>query len=161
MRHLRKTKFVILSLVFGAFAITASPIVTCIAQGKIYKGILKDRTPKKHSELPDGLTQTLTPEQWKIVDAKRAKAAADKLIPIRALTNNEMNHVKGGGYRNKYFAGTLPWQKDIRGANLSSGNLFKSFTDIQVAPGKGAGLAMQRTYNSMDDRMGQIGRAHV
>ena len=42
--------------------------------------------------------------------------------------------------------------------NLCNGNLFKSFTDIQVAPGKGAGLALQRTYNSMDDRIGPFGQ---
>ena len=38
-----------------------------------------------------------------------------------------------------------------------NGNLFKSFTDIQVAPAKGAGLALQRTYNSMDDHIGPFG----
>ena len=58
---------------------------------------------------------------------------------------------------NKYFSGTLPWQKSLRDANLCTGNLFKSFTDIQVAPAKGAGLALQRTYNSSDDHIGPFG----
>src|SRR5207245_6141911 len=41
--------------------------------------------------------------------------------------------------------------------NLCNGNLFKSFTDLQVPPARGAGLAWQRTYNSNDDRIGAFG----
>ena len=52
----------------------------------------------------------------------------------------------------------MPWQRSLRDANLCNGNLFKSFADIQVAPAKGAGLAMQRTYNSQDDRIGPFGQ---
>src|SRR5437016_13811529 len=68
-----------------------------------------------------------------------------------------MKSLSGRGYRNKYLAGTLPWQRDLRGANLCSGNLFKSFTDIQVPPARGAGLAFQRSYNSNDAREGPFG----
>jgi hypothetical protein len=60
-------------------------------------------------------------------------------------------------YRNKYFEGVLPWQRSLRDVNLCNGNLFKSVTDVQVAPAKGAGLAMQRTYNSQDERVGPFG----
>ena len=78
---------------------------------------------------------------------------------VRPLTAFEMKRYSGRGpYRNKYFAGTLPWHRSVRDINLCNGNLFKSFTDIQVAPAKGAGLAMQRTYNSMDDRIGPFGQ---
>jgi hypothetical protein len=60
-----------------------------------------------------------------------------------------MNALSGRGpYRSKYFAGTMPWHRSLRDANLCNGNLSKSFTDIQVPAVKGAGLAMQRTYNS-------------
>ncbi len=45
----------------------------------------------------------------------------------------------------------------LRNVNLCNGNLFKSFTDVQVSPGRGAGLALQRTYNSQDDRPGAFG----
>ena len=41
--------------------------------------------------------------------------------------------------------------------NLCDGNLFKSFTDVQVAPARGAGLVLQRTYNSNDSRVGPFG----
>ena len=57
----------------------------------------------------------------------------------------------------RLLIGTLPWQRSLRDVNLCSGNLFKSFTDIQVSPAQGAGLALQRTYNSNDDRIGPFG----
>ena len=53
--------------------------------------------------------------------------------------------------------GLMPWHRSLRDVNLANGNLFKSFTDIQVAPGAGAGLALQRTYNSNDSREGPFG----
>jgi len=63
----------------------------------------------------------------------------------------------------RLLIGTLPWQRSLRDVNLCNGNLFKSFTDIQVSPAQGAGLALQRTYNSNDDRIGPfgIGWTHV
>src|SRR2546423_1459334 len=67
------------------------------------------------------------------------------------------SHQGRGPYRNKYFSGVLPWQRQLRDVNLCNGNLFKSFTDIQVAPARGAGLALQRNYNSNDDRIGPFG----
>src|SRR5579862_3858766 len=51
----------------------------------------------------------------------------------------------------------MPWQRSLRDVNLCNGDLFKSFTDIQVQPARGAGLAMQRTYNSQDSRIGPFG----
>ncbi|HEV2473414.1 MAG TPA: DUF6531 domain-containing protein, partial [Chthonomonadales bacterium] len=116
----------------------------------------RSRKPNYNAEMKPGLTQMLTPAQWKIVDARRAqqKKQADR----RALTVKEMRAVRGRGqYRNRYFAGTFPWHRSLRDANLCNGNLFKSFTDIQVAPAVGAGLALQRTYNSQDDRIGPFG----
>lgn len=112
-------------------------------------------------DLKPGTTDRLTPAQWKAVDAQRAKAVIDKEAKkpdVRALTLAEMQNAHGSGpYRNAYFAGTLPWHRSLRDANLCNGNLFKSFTDMQVAPGRGAGLAMQRTYNSQDSRPGPFG----
>jgi RHS repeat-associated protein len=76
----------------------------------------------------------------------------------RELTAREMRDIYGRGpYRNRYFSGVLPWQRSLRDVNLSNGNLFKSFTDIQVPPARGAGLAWQRSYNSSDDRIGPFG----
>ena len=117
--------------------------------------------PKPIHELAPGLTQSLTPEQWAKVDADRAKERAKKEASkpaVRVLSDKEMAALHGRGpLRNKYLLGTLPWQRSLRDANLCTGNLFKSFTDIQVSPAKGAGLALQRTYNSNDDRPGPFG----
>jgi hypothetical protein len=44
-----------------------------------------------------------------------------------------------------------------RRPNMCTGDLFKSFTDIQVQPAKGAGLALQRTYNSDDPTIEPFG----
>ena len=78
---------------------------------------------------------------------------------MRPLSKVELEQSFGRGpYRSKYFAGTMPWHRSLRDVNLCNGNLFKSFTDIQVAPARGAGLAMQRTYNSQDDRIGPFGQ---
>ena len=117
--------------------------------------------PKPIQELGPGLTQSLTPEQWAKVDAQKAKERAKQEASkpaVRVLTDKEMAGLRGRGpLRNKYLLGTLPWQRSLRDANLCTGNLFKSFTDIQVSPAKGAGLALQRTYNSNDDRPGPFG----
>src|SRR5207248_4562271 len=94
-------------------------------------------------------------DQLQDILAKREKE--QRQPDARELSAAEMKSLSGRGYRNKYLAGTLPWQRDLRGANLCSGNLFKSFTDIQVPPARGAGLAFQRSYNSMDDRIGPFG----
>ena len=113
------------------------------------------------NELKPGTTDKLTPEQWAQVDAQRAKEQAAKTAKkpdVRVLSASEMEKWKGSGpYRNKYCAGTLPWHRSLRDVNLCNGNLFKSFTDVQVSPGRGAGLALQRTYNSQDDRPGAFG----
>ena len=112
-------------------------------------------------ELKAGRTDKLTPAQWKQVDAARAKAVGEKEAhkpDVRVLSLKEMSAAKGSGpYRNKYLAGTLPWHRSLRDANLCNGNLFKSFTDMQVSAGRGAGLALQRTYNSQDARPGPFG----
>ncbi len=62
-----------------------------------------------------------------------------------------------GPFRNAYLSGTMPWRRTFRDVNLCTGNLMKSFTDIQSAPGHGAGLVLQRTYNSNDDSEGGFG----
>ena len=86
---------------------------------------------------------------------KAMKPGAD----VRLLSTAEMSRTRGrGAYRNAYFAGApMPWQRSFRDVNLCDGNLFKSFTDVQVAPGRGAGLVLQRTYNSNDARIGPFG----
>jgi RHS repeat-associated protein len=91
--------------------------------------------------------------------AEAARKAAAKHRPDeRELSASEMAAVRGRGqYRERAFCGVLPWQRSFRDVNLSNGNLFKSFSDIQVSPARGAGLAWQRTYNSSDDRVGPFG----
>jgi len=80
-------------------------------------------------------------------------------VDARRLSAVEMHNITGRGrYRNPYFCGTSPWHRSFRDVNLCTGNLFKSFTDIQVAPARGAGLVLQRTYNSNDSRIGPFGR---
>lgn len=80
-------------------------------------------------------------------------------LNIRPLTLQQMTHYAGRGpLRNPYFAGSpMPWQRSFHDLNLCTGNLFKSFTDFQIAPGRGAGLVMQRTYNSDDATIGPFG----
>jgi hypothetical protein len=122
----------------------------------LYAGTPPKRIINWNQGLKEGLTQTTTPELRVKIDKKRAER--EKQPDVRKLTTAEMKQIKGSGsYRNKYFQGVLPWQRSLRDVNLCNGNLFKSFTDIQVAPAKGAGLALQRTYNSQDDRVGPFG----
>jgi hypothetical protein len=101
--------------------------------------------------------QSLSPDVLQKV-LRRGASNAPKKPDARVLTEEEMRSIKGRGpYRNKYLQGVLPWHRQIRDANVCTGNLFKSFTDIQVAPARGAGLALQRTYNSDDARIGPFG----
>lgn len=101
-------------------------------------------------------TQTPDAEQRQEIEANRK--AAQREPDVRELSAAEMQAVRGrGAYRNAAFNGVLPWQKSFRDVNLCNGNLFKSFTDIQVSPARGAGLALQRTYNSNDERVGPFG----
>ena len=109
---------------------------------------------KPSSELKAGLTDRLTPAQQKKLERRRAT------VPdVRALSPSEMAAITGRGpHRNPYLAGApLPWQKSLRDVNLCTGNLFKSYTDIQVQPARGAGLVLQRTYSSNDARVGPFG----
>jgi hypothetical protein len=103
------------------------------------------------------LLRTQTPDaemREEIAATERAKKQPD----VRELSEEEMASLWGSGqYRNPYFNGVLPWQRSLRDVNLCNGNLFKSFTDIQVSPARGAGLVWQRTYNSNDDRVGPFG----
>jgi len=111
--------------------------------------------PKKHL-LKNGRTQTPDAELQAKVDAK--EKAATKQPDVRELSTAEMEGLRGqGAHRNAGFNGVLPWQKSFHDVNLCNGNLFKSFTDIQVSPARGAGLALQRTYNSNDERVGPFG----
>ena len=81
-------------------------------------------TPKQKSNL----TQNLTPEQWKAVNAARAEAEQKSRPDVRLLTPQEMRRIHGRGYRNKYLAGTFPWQRSLRDANLCNG------TSSRVSP---------------------------
>ena len=106
--------------------------------------------------LKGGVQSRLTPEEWQQVDKRRVENSG--IGTSRPLTHKEMRLLTGRSpYRNKYFGGARPWDRSLRDVSLSSGNLFKSFTDIQVSPGAGAGLALQRTYNSADDTIGPFG----
>ena len=101
-------------------------------------------------------TQTPDAELRAKISAKE-KAAAQQ-PDVKELSAAEMSGLRGrGANRQKGFSGVLPWQKSFRDVNLCNGNLFKSFTDIQVSPARGAGLAWQRTYNSNDERVGPFG----
>ena len=150
-RKIRATSWV------AMLSIAGMALLTPYAQAQQIHERIEAAKPKPVSELAPGLTQSLTPEQWAKVDAKLA-AAAHPHADARPLSEKEMGRERGRGEgRSKYFAGTLPWHRSLRDVNLCNGNLFKSFTDIQVAPAKGAGLALQRTYNSNDDRVGPFG----
>ncbi len=137
------------------------PLALNAARCEQARRIAEANKPRVVNELRPGTTDKLSPEQWAQVDAQRAKAQAAKQAKkpdVRVLSAAEMAQWKGSGpYRNKYCAGTLPWHRSLRDVNLCNGNLFKSFTDVQVSPGRGAGLALQRTYNSQDDRPGAFG----
>ena len=147
----------------AALATGGTALLTVPAQANALHEAQEHSKPRPVSELPKGRTDKLTAAQWKAVDAGRATALRHK-AKLRLLTPAEMKHTLGRGpYRNRAFSGTLPWQRSLRDVNLCNGNLFKSFTDIQVSPAQGAGLALQRTYNSNDDRIGPfgIGWTHV
>lgn len=147
-----------LTALVALFSVAGISCATPFSQAEQVRKIVEAHKPHPVSELKPGTTDKLTPEQWKAVDAKRAKEAAAKHKDVRVLSLKEMKSAHGSGpYRNQYFAGTLPWHRSIQDANLCNGNLFKSFTDIQVATARGAGLALQRTYNSQDDRQGPFG----
>ena len=103
-----------------------------------------------------GQTQKLTKKQLKQIQANAVNIKPK--LDVRALTTTEMKGIRGSGpHRNAGYSGVMPWQKSFHDVNTSNGNLFKSFTDIQVAPARGAGLVLQRTYNSNDDRVGPFG----
>jgi len=103
-----------------------------------------------------GKTQTPDAEQRKQIAAKEQDVARE--LDVRELSEKEMGAVRGrGAHRNAAFNGVLPWQKSFRDVNMCNGNLFKSFTDIQVSTARGSGLSMQRTYNSNDERVGPFG----
>src|SRR5262245_34982747 len=103
-------------------------------------------------------TQTPDADQRAQIAAREERQRHRYPPLVRALPAAEMASLRGRGpYRNRFFCGVLPWQRSFRDVNLANGNLFKSFSDIQVSPAKGAGLAWQRTYNSQDDRIGPFG----
>ncbi len=113
---------------------------------------------KPRLQLPDILMQAARPASPnnRSVILVKPRPVAD----VRTLLPHEMRKIWGRGvgtYRNSAFSGTLPWQRSFHGVNMCNGNLFKSFTDIQVAPARGAGLVLQRTYNSNDARVGPFG----
>src|SRR5438552_598438 len=67
--------------------------------------------------LPAGHFQALPPDILDKVAEKRAESA--KQPDVRQLSSKEMKTVYGRGpYRNKYFCGVLPWQRQLRDVNL-------------------------------------------
>src|SRR5438309_593011 len=117
---MRRTNWKMRAMAWVAVIPTALlPLVSGPAEAQQRKAYLKatERHPK--SELPAGRTDKLTPAQWAKVDAARLKAAMAKRPDVRPLSATEMLRFAGRGpYRNKYFAGTLPWHRSIRDANL-------------------------------------------
>ncbi len=80
-----------------------------------------------------------------------------RLLLIMLVLMTIVAPASAGPYRNAYYTTTMPWHRTFHDVNLCTGNLMKSFTDIQVAPALGAGLVLQRTYNSNDDSEGGFG----
>ncbi len=120
------------------------------------------RAHTPHVHLPAGLTQTPDAALRARIAAREAAQASKPIADVCPLSLKQMQQFTGRGtdlhpFRNPSFNGTLPWQRSFRDVNLCNGNLFKSFTDIQIAPGRGAGLVLQRTYNSNDARIGPFG----
>jgi hypothetical protein len=98
-------------------------------------------------------TKTQTPDAEHRQEIARKQASEQP--EVRELSAKEMASLKGRGpYRNASLSGTMPWHRTLRDVNLSTGNLFKSFTDIQVRhpglprprrrPGLAAHLQLQR-----------------
>lgn len=83
---------------------------------------------------------------------------AAKKADIQLLSDKEMHMISGRGGRNPYACGLMPWQRDFHGVNTCTGNLMKTFTDIQAAPARGAGLILSRNYNSNDETEGPFGK---
>lgn len=138
----RVTRFVARVLVFVCLLLWHTPPAAAFYRRPEPKG-------KKYQALP--------PEIRAAVE-RREREAAKHRPDVQELSGKEMDALRGAGpYRNRGFSGVLPWQRSLRDVNLCNGNLFKSFTDIQVSPARGAGLAFQRTYNSSDDRVGAFG----
>ncbi|MBM3947210.1 MAG: hypothetical protein FJ315_07440 [SAR202 cluster bacterium] len=101
-------------------------------------------------------TQTPNAQQRQEIQAQEREKAQKPAY--RELSEAELAGLYAAGpYRNRYFNGVSPWQRSFRDVNLCNGNLFKSFTDIQVTAARGAGLGLQRNYNSNDDRIGPFG----
>ena len=91
----------------------------------------------------------------KFLAARRPKPRRD----VEALTDKQMDTLYGrGAYRNSGLAGApMPWQRDFHGVNTTTGNLYRTYTDIQVQPAHGAGLVLNRSYSSDDGRIGPFG----
>lgn len=144
--------------VLAALATGGTTLCQAPAQGNLIHEAIERHKPRPIAELPVGKTDKLTAAQWKAIDARRAQEEKVKRKKFRLLSHNEMRKAIGRGpYRNASLNGNMPWQRSLRDVNLSNGNLFKSFTDIQVTPARGAGLTLQRTYNSNDGRVGPFG----
>ena len=121
---------------------------------------LKERNALIHPPvvhtLGPGLTQTPDAATRKKIEAK--EAIAHRAPDLRLLSFKEMKAMHGrGAGRRPYYSGSLPWHRNLHDVDLCTGNLFKSFTDVQVSSARGPGLALQRTYNSNDDRVGPFG----
>ncbi len=90
---------------------------------------------KGYSQLEGtGKTQTPDAELRAKIDAREKAEQAKTATPksdVELLSASDMKSIRGRGqYRNKYFSGTMPWQRSLRDVNLCNGNLFKNFTDV-------------------------------
>ena len=118
-----------------------------------------DEASKPKPILPTILTQAHKPGARTADALTRQAVRPHPAADVRLLTAGEMARARGRGpYRNPYLNGSAQsWQRAFHDVNVCTGNLFKSFTDVQVAPARGAGLVLQRTYNSNDSRIGPFG----
>jgi RHS repeat-associated protein len=100
-------------------------------------------------------TQTPDAAQRKLI--AEAEAKRSRVPDVRELGAKMLEGIRVQGRvnltakRNQDLCGMMPWQRDIHGMNLCTGNLTKVYTDIQVKAAKGPGLSMVRTYNSNDE----------
>jgi RHS repeat-associated protein len=151
MLTLRTTRIVRLLCMFICFTLLCLQIGPAYAAG--YQAQVREAAARPKLHLPDIL---LRPQTKNAHLAKHPGAPAGPLICM--LTNKQMSQIRGRGVlRDPYYSGSLPWQRSYHDVNTTNGNLFKSYTDMQVAQAQGPGLALQRTYNSNDATIGPFG----
>jgi RHS repeat-associated protein len=148
LRAFRSVRWLMLVMCFCMLWLQIGP---ALSESVAYQRELDASRPKP--VLPNILLHSHGPGQ-------RAAVKAPQPTPpdVQVLSWKQMGQIRGRGLlRNPYFNGSLPWQRSFHDVNLCNGNLFKSYTDIQVSVAQGTGLVIQRTYNSNDATIGPFG----